>query len=1384
MQPMQTKVSNNDINQQLAALTPAKRALLELRLRQKICQKAGPRQVIRRREKRELAPVSYNQQGLWLLNQLMQGAPIYHTPTAARLTGNLDVAALQNALKSIVARHDALRTTFKIEDGTPMQMVSDAPLDVPLIDLTKWNESDREAEALRILRDEARRPFDLARGPLIRAVVLKMQAQDHILLVTMHHIVTDGWSIGIFHRELSALYKAFASGESSPLVELPIQYADYAIWQRERLDSDADKVQLAYWKEQFATLPPVLELPTDHPRPTVQAYRAFNGQQHTISLSKQFTQDLKQLCQRENVTLFMALLTAYQILLHRYTGEEDIVVGTAIAGRKLPEIENLIGVFINTLALRTPVAGDATCRELLERVKQVALKAFEHQELPFERLVKELHSERTLAHNPLFQVMFLLQSEEILPLQFPGVRAEHFQVGNILTDYDLALDVVEQDDQVICRFKSNADLFESETITRMTHHFQTLLEAMVANLQQKISEVPLVGEAERHKLLIEWNQTARDLPADVCAPQLFEQQVARTPNATAIIFEDQQLTYAELNAGANKLAHYLRGLGVGPDSLVGISIERSLELAIGVLGILKAGAAYVPLDPTFPKDRLAFMIEDTNVPVLLTSQRLAKELPAHRARVVCLDSDWKEIALESNENPGAIASPDNLVYVIYTSGSTGRPKGVRSNHRGLTNILCSLQREPGITADDIVLSVTTLSFDIFSQDLLLPLITGARLVIVSSEVAADGSLLRAALEKTQATVLQATPTSWRMLIEAGWRGHDRLKIFCGAEVLTRELADQLLERSGEIWNLYGPTESSIWTTVGKVEWGEGPISIGRPVANTEVYLLDKDLNPAPIGVPGELHVGSIGLARGYLNRPELTAEKFIPNPFSGDPSARLYKTGDLARYRADGKLDCLGRMDDQVKIRGFRIELGEIETVLRQHPVVRQCVVIAREDTPGDRRLIAYVVPAEAGEFDAKQLRAFMQEQLPDYMLPAAMVELNELPLTPTMKVNRRALPPPRYDAQANAGYLAPRSPAEAKLAAIWAEVLRVERVGVRDNFFELGGHSLLAVRLFARIEAVFGKKVPLACLFQASTIEQLARILGEEEWTAPWSSLVAIQPNGSKPPFFCVHAAGGNVVEFHELARHLGQGRPFYAFQSRGLDGRQEALTDVREMAAHYINEMRLVQPAGPYLLGGRSFGGIVAFEMACQLQDQGERVGLLAVLDTYPAGHYKLQPGIYTRAFRRRRFVRKMRCHVDNLGRLSSAEKVRYIRAKLHYAPAKIKHQLWRRIFRLFEKLNQPLPARLRIIQQLNFLAAYNYTPRIYSDRVTLFSATGDLTAANDLEEGWRSLASRGVEVHEIPGDHINIIKEPYVRVLAEKLRSCLDSAHEDRSVVSRAA
>src|SRR5438874_1501398 len=683
-----TSSDQSHLAQQLAALSPAKRSLLELRLMRKNRRQSARSMTIPRQPNRESAPLSYNQQGLWVLNQLMPGTSLYHTPMAVRLTGNLDVAALKNALDMVIARHDALRTTFGIVDGSPTQVVAKSlALDMPIIDLIEIPRPGRDAEALRLLQDEAGRPFDLSQGPLIRSVLLRLAEQVHVLLVTTHHIVTDGWSVGIFQRELSELYEAMVVEQPSSLPPLPIQYTDYSVWQRQWFEGDVYQSQLAYWKKQFATLPPVLELPTDHPRPGVQAYRAFRGAQHTSSLSKQLTHDLKQLCRKENVTLFMTLMAAFQVLLHRYTGEEDIVVGTPIAGRRMPETEGLIGLFINTLAIRTSISGELTLRDLLSRVKEVALGAYAHQDLPFERLVKELQPERTLAHNPLFQVMFVLQSEDIQPLQLKGLEVEHFRVGNIMANFDLTLDIVERDEQLVCLFESNADLFESETIERLMGHFQNLLDGIVANPERNISELPLLSEAERRKLLVEWNDTRTDYPANKCIQELFEQQVERTPDAVALICDDRRLSYRELNSQANRLARYLRKHGVVADKRVAICMQRSPEMIVALLAILKAGGTYVPLDPEYPQARLEFMLEDARTSALVTERALLKDLPARALETICVDDLSAELACESADNPEIKTTADSLAYVIYTSGSTGKPKGVAVMHRNVVRLV-------------------------------------------------------------------------------------------------------------------------------------------------------------------------------------------------------------------------------------------------------------------------------------------------------------------------------------------------------------------------------------------------------------------------------------------------------------------------------------------------------------------------------------------------------------------------------------------------------------------------------------------------------------------------------------------------------------------------
>jgi len=979
---LETKHLTSDIARQMAALSPAQRALLELRLKKSQREQSTHHNIAAHH--RQSAPLSYNQQGLWVLNQFMPGESVYHTPTAVRLTGPLNVDALQNALQSIVNRHDALRTVFKIVDGVPVQVIQDVELKTPLVDLTEMWEDQREGEALRILRHEARRPFDLAQGPLVRGVIVRMSEDEHILLVTMHHIVTDGWSVGIFHRELSALYDAYVSGGSSPLPELSIQYPDYALWQREWFEGDVYASQLAYWKKQFPTMPPALELPADHQRPNVQAYRAFRGAQQTTVLPPELTRRLRMLCQKENVTLFMLLMAAYQILLHRYTGEEDIVVGTPIAGRQMAETEELIGLFINTLAIRANVSRDATVRDFLNHMKQVALGAYAHQDLPFEQLVKELQPERTLAHNPLFQVMFVLQSEEILPLQLSGLTAQHFRVDHVMANFDLTLDVVERNDELVCLFESNADLFKAETIARMMTHFQNLLEGIAENPGARISDLPLLSEVERRQLLVEWNDTKSDYPSTQTIQQLFEQQVAIAPDTVALICGDEKLTYRELNERANQLAHYLRARGVQPDTMVAMCLQRSPDLIVALLGILKAGGAYVPLDPSYPEGRLELMMSDSGAPLLLTEKSLADKLPFAGAGTICIDELAGELTKQSKANPETISGPDNVAYVIYTSGSTGKPKGVLVPHRSVVNLLASVRKTPGMTSQDVVLAITTVSFDIAVSEVILPLTVGAKIVLVTREVAADGIQLLCTIRDQKVTFIDATPATWRLLLAAGWEGTPGLTAICTGEAMPQDLAGSLTERAARVWNGYGPTETTVWSSFYEVPRTAGRVLIGRPIANTALYVLGANFEPVPLGVMGELFIGGDGVTHGYHNRPELTAERFLPDPFR--PGSRMYRTGDVVRFLPDGNLECLGRNDNQVKLRGYRIELGEIETALMDHQAVREAVVVVRKDS-GDKHLVAYLVPRN-GNLRNDEVREFLRTRLPDYMVPSVFVTL------------------------------------------------------------------------------------------------------------------------------------------------------------------------------------------------------------------------------------------------------------------------------------------------------------------------------------------------------------------------------------------------------------
>jgi amino acid adenylation domain-containing protein len=1002
------------------------------------------------------------------------------------LRGSLRTTELRNAIQESVRRHDALRTTFA-ESGEEQRVAPDMIIDIPLTDLSALEESKRGKRFAELTVAESEIPFDLSRGPLLRTRLLKLNERHHVLLLTTHHIAVDGWSSGVLLSELAAIYSAECRGKAHNLT-MPAQYADYVRWQASPLQIANRDLSETFWLKQFEVPAPVLALPTDRPRPVVQTY---SGARERMILPPSLCDGLRRMAAQRGCTLFAALLAAFDVLLHRLTGQEDVVIAVPAAGQGPFGARDLVGHCINFLPLRIRMDAQATFSEHLRSIRRIVLDAHDHQYCTYGRLLQKLKIPRDTSRLPLMSVSFNVD-RSVGKLDFDGLDVEISGQANTAINLDIRVNLVETDSDIKVDWDYNTDLFDAETIVRWLDHYRTLLESILADPDQRLSELSILSKIERQELLVEWNATQAVCPQR-CFQELFEAQVERTPDAVAVMFGGQLLTYRELNARANRLAHHLRRLGVEPGGLVGVCVERSLEMVIGLLGILKAGGAYVPLDPAYPTERLGFVLEDAQPKVVLTQESLTAALPTERSRMICLDSEWRLIGRESEGNLGAEITGNDTAYVIYTSGSTGKPKGVEITHGALVNFLKSMGQQPGMTDSDVLLAVTTISFDIAGLELYLPLTMGARVVIAEREISADGRRLSQYITQVGATVMQATPATWRMLIGAGWRGSPGLKILCGGEALPGELATQLLARGVSLWNLYGPTETTIWSTLHRVESIGGSVPIGRPIANTEIYILDRNLEPVPIGVAGELYIGGAGLARGYLNRPELTEEKFIRHPFSHDSTARLYKTGDLARYLTDGNIEYLGRLDDQVKVRGFRIELGEVESALSQHPAVTENVVVVREDEPGDKRLVGYVVSQGKPLPSVGDLRGFLSSKLPDYMVPSAFVELNALPLTPNGKVDRKALPPPDHAISShNGAFVAPRTPTEKTIAEICAQVLRVETVGMQDDFFESGGHSLLAMKVIYRIRDVFQLDLPVRVLFERPTIEELALTVEE----------------------------------------------------------------------------------------------------------------------------------------------------------------------------------------------------------------------------------------------------------------------------------------------------
>ncbi|MAT96285.1 MAG: non-ribosomal peptide synthetase [Anaerolineaceae bacterium] len=1314
----------------------------------------------------EPLPLSFAQQRLWFLQALTPDSSLFNTPLALRLTGTLDEAALAQACQALVQRHESLRTTFTAVSGTPQQIIHE---NWP-VTLDKISVSTDELDA--VLRTAVQHPFDLEKGPLLRFHLLQSGENEHILLLVFHHIVFDGWSAGIVVDELVALYGAISRKQQPHLPELPIQYADYALWQRNWLAGETLQAQLDYWQTQLAGELPILQLPTDKPRPAVKTH---DGAFAAMLLPSSLTSRVMALCQQTGSTPFMLLLAAFKVLLHRYTAQEDILVGTPIANRQQAELEGLVGFFVNTLVLRSQVNGWQTFRQLLAQVRHTATTAYDHPDVPFEKLVELLQPERNLSTDPLFQVMFTYREGGLTERPLPNLTITPIDLDNGIAQFDLTLSVGREGEQFRCSLNYNTDLFSPETIQRMLVHWQTLLTGLLQQPDSPIGQLNMLTPVERRQLLVDWNDTAVSLPEIPFAHELFIHLAEQTPDAPALIYGRQQMSYAALNARANQLAHALQARGIGPESKVGIFANRSFEMVIAVLAVWKAGAAYVPLDPAYPTDRLRYMIDDADLTLVLTTAALHDNLDDGLVTAVCLDRDWNDqIAHQPTHNPTRGVTLDNLAYVIYTSGSTGRPKGVGVTHRGLVNFGLAMGQRCQIDAQSRILQFASFSFDASVADFLLALLNGAALVLADKEDLLMGADFVRLMQQQAVSVVTLPPSALALLNPADFptlRTIISAGEACSAEIVAKWAPGR------QFVNGYGPTEGTVGAITAVLCADDPTPVIGQPLPNTQIYLLNPQLQSVPVGVAGEIHIAGRGLARGYLNRPDLTAEKFIPNPFGAVAGERLYKTGDLARYLPDGRIEFLGRIDHQVKIRGFRIELGEIEAALRQHTAVQDALVLARMADSG-MQLVAYVVgdSEEMGD-----LRPFLRQTLPPYMVPAAFVVLAKFPQTPNGKIDRKALPvPDGASAAMDEAFVAPQDALESQLLQVWQDVLKLSAISTDANYFEIGGHSLQAVTLFAAIEKRLKVRLPVSLLFEAPTVAQLADAIRQRGQAAQWSSLVPIQPLGSKTPFFCVHGGAGHVFHYHDLARVLGTERPFYGLQPV-LDEttHQSVFTDVEEMAAHYIQEIKMVQPEGPYLLSGFCFGGIVVYEMAQQLQRAGDEVGLLVFID--PSTPQNKPNAVQDDS--PEEIAARLARHKNNMAQLGRWARLGYILnssknrlTAYWYSFYRAWVRIWRRsrasLVQQYINWRQVVPSRFHdfyFMHVVSTQATQSYWPQHYPGAAVLFYST--LENGGDKSLGWSDLPEEGLKMYAVESTHLGILKRPYIDQVAAELKQHLE-------------
>jgi amino acid adenylation domain-containing protein len=1305
----------------------AKRRLLEMFLRGEASRQSWDAPVPVRGPG-ESTPLAPHQQQVWLHAQMAPELPLYNEPVFIRYRGRLDRDAFVRAFGEILRRHEIWRTGFAAVDGEIVQAVHDRySFEIPFIDLRSLAAENREEEMTRIAARDVRRPFDLSVGPLLRAKLFCLDEEDYRLHLAIHHIIMDGVTLnGILLPELVGIYEAFAQGRPSPLPEPSHQYGDYAVWHKRLLSNDSLAAQREFWKQELAGELPVLELQLGRPRPSLPSYR---GSQEKFPIPAALTASVKDLSNAEGVTTFMLLLAAFHALLFRYTGQGDIISGSVTDGRSRSEFAGVMGYFLSTIALRTRPSDEMTFREFLASVKSTVLGALANADLPFDQVAREMQTKRDSSRHPVFQVAFSMRP----PAMHTGSRWDLTQldVENGTAKFDLHLSVDERPGGFEGCFLYSTDLFDAATVRRIAGHWCTLLQAALKNPDARLGDLPLLTKAEQSEFAANRNRARQAIPYQP-VHQMFEAQAARRPRAFAVECDGVRLTYRELNQEANRLARRLREEGAGPDAVVAVRLHRSCDLVVALLAVLKAGASYLPIDPTFPAERQQLLLDEARPLLLLTCRTL--EGPSHGRVVYCDEGSG------SAQNLDALVRPDNLAYVLYTSGSTGKPKGVEIPHGALSNFLHAWQPLLKLGPGSRVQAQASLSFDFSVMEIFLALASGSRVVMLTRDEVRDPALVIERARETKCNVMMGTPATWRALIEAGWTGGPRLKLVSGGEVLSRQLADALLARCGKLWNIYGPTETTICSTMIQVTSGEEAVPIGKPLSNTDLYVLDRNRQMAPAGCPGELYIGGAGVARGYRNRPDLTKERFVTIP----GGQRVYRSGDLARWTSDGTLEYLGRADDQVKIRGFRIEPGEIEAALNSHPAVRASAVKAWPDASGNLSLAAYVV--SQGEHD---WREFLRKTLPDYMVPSRFVRLAALPLTISGKIDRGALPEPGESAPREE-FRGPSDDVERRLVRIWESLLGIRGVGVRESFFDLGGHSLLAAKLTNRIEKEFGRRLSLAMILQASTVEDLATVLrGSEDSLGP--RIVQIRAAGTRPPLFWIHAG----PSYRRLAHHLEKGRPFLGVT---LDPAEQAALserpELQEIAAHMARKIRETQPEGPYYLGGFCASGTVAYETAVQLQEAGQSIAAVLMLESVNYSSFFRIPALEV-------WKSKATYHASRLR--TSRGSARWI----YFA---------KRVRGILERPRGTKPTTSYDAKL--FPAVFRYKPRPFQGRITLFQAELRPTVF-DLARNWADAPVQKIEVHSVSGDlheHESTYQGENAAGLAKVIDACLRRAEAE--------